>query len=127
MRDVGPWAVFGFLSFVVGFALIFAVGESDGFALGGAGLIVLGAVCAAVSFDDRTGQKKPDEPHLPVSASLGRPGAMTILGLVSAIAGLVLVFVDRTSDGFALGGSGLLGIGVICAAMALDDRRRPRE
>lgn len=41
---------------VAGFALVLILHRNDGATLGGVGLIVLGALVAAISFDDRTGE-----------------------------------------------------------------------
>lgn len=41
-----------------GVVLVLLFSHSDGATLGGVGLIVLGALVAAISFDDRTGATK---------------------------------------------------------------------
>lgn len=43
------------VAIVAGLALILILHRSDGATLGGVGLVVLGALVAAISFDDRTG------------------------------------------------------------------------
>lgn len=48
----GFW--FGTVSMVLGLVLILASTNSDAFALGGAALLVVGALTTAISFDDRT-------------------------------------------------------------------------
>lgn len=44
------------VAIAAGFALIVIMHSSDGATLGGVGLVVLGALIAAISFDDRTGE-----------------------------------------------------------------------
>lgn len=125
MRDVGGWAVLGLVAVVAGFILIFANGDRDAFALGGAGLLVVGAVCAAVSLDDRVREAKSDEPTLPLSTGPQAVGRQAVFGFVAIVAGLVMIVVNPESDAFALGGAGLLGLGVLVAGTGLDDRKPP--
>lgn len=48
----GFW--FGTVAMAIGMVLILASTHSDAFALGGAALVVVGALTTAISFDDRT-------------------------------------------------------------------------
>ena len=54
MPDGGVWTVLGLVAMVAGFVMILTFTQSDAWALGGAGLVVVGALCAAICFDDRT-------------------------------------------------------------------------
>ncbi len=54
MPELGFGLVFGVLAMVAGLVLVLTFTESNLPALGGAGLIVIGALCVAINFDDRT-------------------------------------------------------------------------
>lgn len=54
MADGGIGVPIGLFIMLAGLVLIIAFTSSDGAALGGAGLIVVGGMVTAISFDDRT-------------------------------------------------------------------------
>lgn len=54
MGDPGFGFWFGAVAMAMGIVLILASTHSDAFALGGAALVVVGSLCTAISFDDRT-------------------------------------------------------------------------
>ena len=53
-RNVGIWV--GAVFIVVGLVFALLITDKDAFALGGAGLIVIGALAVATSFDDVSGE-----------------------------------------------------------------------
>jgi hypothetical protein len=54
MPELGFGLVFGVLAMVIGLILVLTFTHTDGATLGGAGLIVVGSLCVAINFDDRT-------------------------------------------------------------------------
>ncbi len=54
MPELGFGLVFGVLAMIAGLVMVLTFTETNGLALGGAGLIVVGALCVAINFDDRT-------------------------------------------------------------------------
>ena len=54
MGETGFGFWFGAVAMTIGIAMILASTHSDALALGGAALVVVGSLCTAISFDDRT-------------------------------------------------------------------------